>query len=294
MNDVYRAPAKVNLHLAITDVLDDGYHTLDTSFVYVDVYDELTITLSDSLQVQCSDAALSGEQNLVHQVLSAFQKKYDVKQGLKVFVDKKIPSQAGLGGGSSDAASALMAANHLWGVNCSTTALIEFSTPFGADIPCFIFGEASLATGIGEKLLPYPGQISEQYIVLAWPGEGVSTVKAFKHYDTNLIHALTEEKASATVRARSDVAAFELGYNDLELSAISLCLPLDLMLSEMREKSERAWMSGSGSACVAISHSPEQAHVLANYLQNHSLATWVHVGHFVRYHPLQEKCSIGA
>ena len=294
MVDTYKAPAKVNLHLAITDIRADGYHVLDTSFVYVDVFDLLTIKLADTLQVQCSDKSLSGEQNLVYQVLQAFQQKHDVQQGLSVFVDKNIPAQAGLGGGSSDAATALMAANHYWGVNCSTSDLIQFSAPFGADIPCFVFGEASLAKGIGEELLPYPNKISEEYIVLAWPGEGVSTIKAFEHYDANHIHALTEEKASATVRARSGVEAFKLGYNDLELSAISLCSPLALMLSKMREKSERAWMSGSGSACVAICHSPEQARELASYLQDHSLASWVHIGHFVQQHPAQEKFSIGA
>lgn len=293
MNNVYPAPAKVNLHLAVTGVTDDGYHTLDTSFVYVDVGDTLRIQLSECLQVHCSDTTLRGENNLVYQVLAAFRQKYKVTQGLDVFIDKKLPAMAGLGGGSSDAATALWVANQLWSVACSLEELIDFSVRFGADIPCFLYGRASQAYGIGEKLSVYQGAIPEQNIVLAWPGEGVSTAAAFSRFDQNKFHALTDEKTVATVRARSGAASFDLGYNDLEKSAASLCSPLLAMLTAMKEKSERAWMSGSGSACVAVCHSSEEAYALAKELQKHKLATWIHVGHFLPKHPLLA-CKIGA
>jgi len=288
----YPAPAKVNLHLAITDVLPDGYHRLDTSFVYVDVQDDLTITLSDILEVTCSEAALNGEHNLVFQVLQAFQKKYAVKLGLKVFVDKHLPSQAGLGGGSSDAATALMAANTLWGVNVSKAELIAFAKPFGADIPCFLFGQASLAGGVGEQLTPYSSLIPSEFVVLAWPGEGVSTEAAFQQFDKNKFHALTDEISEAKVRARSDAGNFELGYNDLEDSAVSLCAPLKKLLSVMRENAVRSWMSGSGSACVALCQSEEKAKELVDLLNQKALVSWVYIGHFQNIHPFDHK--IGA
>jgi len=294
MSDIYPAPAKVNLHLAITNVREDGYHALDTSFVYVDIGDILHITLADRLEVRCSDAVLSGEKNLVHQVLAGFKEEYNVQLGLDVHIEKRLPSQAGLGGGSSDAATALMVANRLWGVGCGVDELIQFAVGYGADIPCFLFGQASSAKGVGEQLTPYLGDVPSQNIVLAWPGVGVSTVRAFQHYDENKFHALTGEKVDATVRARSDVVDFELGHNDLEESASSLCEPLAAMLMRMREKSERAWMSGSGSACVAICDSSEQAKELVNDLRDSSLATWVHVGSFYQKHPVQEGCYIGA
>jgi len=294
MSDMYPAPAKVNLHLAITDVREDGYHALDTSFVYVDVGDILHINLADRLEVRCSDAALSGEKNLVYQVLAAFKKKYNIQLGLDVYIEKVLPSQAGLGGGSSDAATALMVANRLWDVGCDVDELIHFAVVYGADIPCFLFGQASSALGVGDKLIPYLDDVPLQNIVLAWPGAGVSTARAFQYYDENNSHALTEEKSAAKVRARSDGLGFELGYNDLEPSAISLCKPLAAMLMRMREKSERAWMSGSGSACVAVCHSSKQAQELVRDLQNSSLATWVHMGRFCHKHPVQEGCHIGA
>ena len=293
MNKVYPAPAKVNLHLAVTGVTANGYHTLDTSFVYVDVGDSLTIVLSEHLDVRCSNEALSGEQNLVYQVLSAFRREHQVDAGLDVFIDKKLPAMAGLGGGSSDAATALWVANQLWNVECTVEELIDFSVSFGADIPCFLFGKASQAYGVGEKLSVYKGVVPQQNIVLAWPGEGVSTAAAFTHFDQNEFHALTDEKTVATVRARSGAASFDLGYNDLEKSAATLCSPLLAMLTTMKEKSERAWMSGSGSACVAVCHSSKQACELAKDLQKHKLATWIHTGYFLPEHPLLA-CKIGA
>ncbi len=298
MSHKYAAPAKVNLHLAVTRTREDGYHELDTSFVYVDVGDTLTIKSADDLHVRCSDESLDGEQNLVYQVLKAFGQKFQTKfqfnLGLDVFIEKKLPSQAGLGGGSSDAATALMVANVLWGIDCSKEELIAFATPFGADIPCFLFGQASMAKGVGENLLPYTEEIPTQFVVLAWPGVGVSTAKAFAHFDENKFHALTDEKAAAKVRARSDDGSFELGFNDLEQSAISLCSPLAMLLQSMREKSDRAWMSGSGSACVALCDSSKQAEELVGFLQEEALAAWVHIGHFVLKHPLQSKNDIGA
>jgi len=288
----YPAPAKVNLHLAITACLPNGYHTLDTSFVYVDVHDNLTITLSDTLEVTCSETALNGDQNLVFQVLRAFKEAHAVALGLNVYIDKQLPSQAGLGGGSSDAAAALMVANKLWQVNASQDELISFAKYFGADIPCFLFGQASLAVGVGERLTPYLSGIPREFVVLAWPGEGVSTAAAFHQFDKNEFHALTDEKSKAKVRARSDAGNFQLGYNDLERSAISLCAPLKKLLGVMRENAVRAWMSGSGSACVALCKSEDEARMLVDLLNQEALVSWVHVGHFQDMHPLINK--IGA
>jgi len=289
MVKIYDAPAKVNLHLAITDVRDDGYHVLDTSFVYVDIADKLHIQAADDLLVTCSNPDFSGENNLVHQVLQAFRSQFAVSKGLSVHVEKYLPAQAGLGGGSSDAATALMVANKMWGVGCDTAALITFATPFGADIPCFLFQQASLASGIGEDLKLYKQLIPQQHVVLAWPGAGISTVAAFQHYDQQKKSLLTQDKRDANLRSRSGTMAFKVGFNDLEQSALSLCSPLAGMLSAMREKSERAWMSGSGSACVALCSSPEQANVLAVDLQQQGLASWTFVGRFLREHPFYEQ-----
>lgn len=284
----YPAPAKINLHLKITGIRGDGYHMLDTSFAYVDAFDQLTIEPSERLEVTCSDAALSGEKNLVHRVLQALQERFGVSQGARVHIDKQIPAQAGLGGGSSDAATALLALNRIWKLNLATDQLIDFATPFGADIPCFLFGEASIAGGIGERLVRFPGELPESHILLAYPGTGLSTPAVFGHFDSHHpgLDTLTLQSGVDTIRARSDGA---IGENDLEASACALSGEVAQLLADMREHTELAWMSGSGSTCIALFDGREQAEAESRRLLEKKLATWTHVGRVLREHPLREQ-----
>jgi 4-diphosphocytidyl-2-C-methyl-D-erythritol kinase len=283
MNITLPAPAKINLHLHITGSRSDGMHELDTGFVFTQACDELYFTDSDTLQVTCSNPRLSGERNLVFQLLHAFRIKYHVRQGLAVHVEKRLPEQSGLGGGSSDAATALLAANHIWDTRISIEEMIEFATPFGADIPCFLYGRASLARGIGEKLVDYPAPLPEQILLLAWPGSGLSTADVFRHFDST-DHALTPYGGVDTMRRDSAC----LGSNDLEASACRLSPDVRQLLDCMRQQTEFAWMSGSGSACAALFDDEKQANAMAEKLKHQSLATWVHIGKMIAIHPVQE------
>lgn len=294
------APAKINLHLNITNILSDGRHELDTSFAFVDICDTLHITASKQLSVGCSIASLSGDNNLVFRVLQALKEQYSIPQGLDVYIDKKLPAEAGLGGGSSDAASALLAANQLWGLKLSKQDLIEFSACFGADIPCFLFGKASLATGIGEKLVPYPEAMPSTYICLARPANGLSTKAVFQHFDrqnSKVFHAqkeiskhtssqspLTHQESADTIRAASQ-GKVSIGENALEKSATALLPEVGLLLQAMRQKVALAWMSGSGSTCIALCSTQQQALLLANNLQQDGLADWTHAGRLLNKHP---------
>lgn len=310
-SDIVLAPAKINLHLNITGILPDGRHALDTSFAFVDVCDTLHITASKQLSVDCSITSLSGEKNLVFQVLQALKEKYHVQQGLNVYIDKKLPAEAGLGGGSSDAASALLAANQRWELQLSKQELINFSASFGADIPCFLFGKASLATGIGEKLTPYPEAMPSSYICLARPTKGLSTKEVFQHFDKqekglNLLllkdnnkpsetkiearklcekqSPLTHQASADTMRAASQ-GKVSIGENVLEESAIALLPEVGLLLQAMRQKANLAWMSGSGSTCIALCSTQQQAILLANDLQQKGFASWTHAGRLLNKHP---------
>ncbi|MDQ6990548.1 MAG: 4-(cytidine 5'-diphospho)-2-C-methyl-D-erythritol kinase [Mariprofundaceae bacterium] len=278
------APAKINLHLHVTEMLDDGRHALDTSFVYVDVYDVLTLRLSKEITVECNIDALSGHKNLVFQVLFALQKKYQVNQGLHVKIEKNLPHEAGLGGGSSDAASALLAANVLWDLHLTTEALIAFATPFGADIPCFLFGQASLAKGVGEDLSVYPESLPNGYICLAKPKKGLSTRDVFHQFDRSQDFLLTKQKPGDKVRPASR-AYTPIGSNDLEGSAATLLPMISSVLSNMRLSSKQAWMSGSGSTCIGLCSSKLEATQLADHLQHEGLVSWTHVGQLLKTHP---------
>jgi len=283
MNLTLPAPAKINLHLHIRGRHSDGMHELDTAFAFTQACDELHFTDSETLQVTCSLPHLSGERNLVFQLLHAFKAKHHIEQGLAIHIKKKLPEQSGLGGGSSNAATALLAANHIWNTKLSIKEMIEFAAPFGADIPCFLYGRASMAHGIGEKLLPYPTPLPEQTLLLAWPGVGLSTAEVFRHFDST-DHALTPSEVLDTMRRDSA----DLGSNDLEASACSLSPDVRRLLDCMRQQTEFAWMSGSGSACAALFDDDRQASATAEKLKRQNLATWVHIGKMITTHPVQE------
>jgi len=283
------APAKINLYLHITGRRSDGMHELDTAFAFTQACDELHFTDCDSLQITCSLSHLSGEKNLVFQLLHAFRTRYHMRQGLAVHIDKKLPEQSGLGGGSSDAATALLAANHLWGAHASIDAMIEFAAPFGADIPCFLYGKACLARGIGEKLADYPAPLPEQVLLLAWPGTGLSTSDVFRHFDSS-DRTLTPSGVLDTMRRNSP----DSGNNDLEASACSLSPDVKRLLDCMRQQTKYAWMSGSGSTCAALFDNKKQANAMVVKLKHKNLATWMHVGKIIATHPVQMNSDVCA
>jgi len=290
------APAKINLHLHIRSVLEGGMHELDTSFAFTEAHDLLHFRPADTIEVSCSEIHLGGEHNLIHRVLTALQQQQRVNQGLSVHIDKRLPEQAGLGGGSSDAATALMYANKVWNCNLSAAQLIDFAAPFGADIPCFLYGRASLASGIGERLMDYPEPLPDQTLLLAWPGSGLSTAAVFKYFDEHMpdplvsapetrqpTAALTGSGGLDTMRRDSVI----IGHNDLEASACILNPQVADLLHFLRSHAERAWMSGSGSACVALLPEKQQADDLADLLLTKGLAAWTHSGRLVERHPVQ-------
>lgn len=280
---VLLAPAKINLHLWVTGLLDDGRHTLDTSFAYVDVYDRLHIQTCDTLEVHCSNPALDGESNLVYHVLHALRQRYGIDAGLDVYIDKCIPDQAGLGGGSSDAATALLAACSLWRIPISLHELMAFATPWGADIPCFLFGQTSHATGIGEQLQCNPNPLPGGAVCLAKPASGLSTKAVFEHFDG--YDALTIQTMLASVRAASLQGCF-VGQNMLEPSACSLLPELKTLLRSLRKFSQTAWMTGSGSCCVALCQQQDEAKKLAEHVKADQHANWTIVGRLLDKHPL--------
>ncbi|MDQ6986442.1 MAG: 4-(cytidine 5'-diphospho)-2-C-methyl-D-erythritol kinase [Mariprofundaceae bacterium] len=310
------APAKINLHLRITGITADDYHLLDTSFVYTDACDVLHIDTSESLEISCSDPSLNGADNLVFHVLDALRRKYRIHQGLRVHVEKKLPMQAGLGGGSSDAATALIAANHLWKLGLNSRQLIAFATPFGADIPCFLFGQASLASGIGEQLSPLDISTiiapKRQHIVLAHPGVGLSTAAVFQRFDSEFTannnaksSQLTPSGTKATIRASltgdsgglladehktapesAIPIEFSLGENALESVSCAMCPQLARLLACLRREQAKSWMSGSGTACISLCENAESGTQIADRLRAEDTAVWHHVGSLLPRHPL--------
>jgi 4-diphosphocytidyl-2-C-methyl-D-erythritol kinase len=178
------APAKLNLFLHIVGRRPDGYHELQTCFQFVDLCDDIHIGVrSDGAIRRLRGAAgVSSEEDLCVRAARALQAASGCALGATIDVVKRIPMGAGLGGGSSDAATCLVALNRLWGVNLPTARLAELGLKLGADVPVFVHGRAAWAEGVGERLTPlFPPQAPPEvnYLILK-PKVFVSTAEVFQ------------------------------------------------------------------------------------------------------------------
>lgn len=191
MKCVEKAYAKVNLTLAVGEKRLDGYHEVVSVMQRVSLCDTLTAEQTrEGITLTCSDPALpSGEENLAHRAASLFFRETGIAGGAALTLEKRIPSQAGLGGGSSDAASALLALRKLYAPALSDTELETMAAALGSDVPFFIRGGTQLATGRGEVLSPLP-PLTDGWFVIVKPTESFSTPAMYRRLD-NLPPACT-------------------------------------------------------------------------------------------------------
>ena len=248
---VLPAPAKLNLFLHVTGRREDGYHELQTLFQLLDYGDELAFTHRGdgevSLQIDGSDALadLPVTDNLVLRAAQALQARSgDTRHGADIRLLKRLPTGGGLGGGSSDAATALLGLNALWDLRLSVDALAQIGATLGADVPVFVRGNSAWAEGIGEALTPV--ELPERWYLVIHPGCSVSTASVFAHPQlTRNSHAIT-------------IAAFFAGdtRNDCENLVRRLAEPVDKALIWLQNFGE-ASLTGTG-ACVFAGFATEQ------------------------------------
>lgn len=177
--DSWPAPAKLNLFLHITGQRPDGYHLLQTVFQFVDFCDELSFVLRDDGLITRPEGAqgVPAEQDLVVRAARALQVASGSRRGADIRVLKRIPMGAGLGGGSSDAATVLVALNQLWGLGLATDQLAQIGLTLGADVPVFVRGVAAWAEGVGERLSPVT--LPEPWYAVIAPDAAVPTAEIF-------------------------------------------------------------------------------------------------------------------
>lgn len=174
------SPAKLNLFLYITGQRSDGYHELQTLFQFLDYGDTLTIipTPNNQIQLLTPIAGVSNENNLITKAANLLKQHTHYTGGADISIDKILPMGGGLGGGSSNAATTLVALNKLWNCQLSQQQLAELGVQLGADVPIFIYGHAAFAEGIGEKL--QPASPEEKWYLVANPGISIPTEIIFK------------------------------------------------------------------------------------------------------------------
>lgn len=180
---VIKAPAKVNMALDIKGIRQDGYHEMQMINHSISLHDTLLIRHSDAFDLTCSDHRIpTDERNTVFRIYKALKKEYALDKAVQIHIEKRIPSQAGLAGGSTDAAAALRGMNDLFGLNLSLQQMIDLSMYIGADIPYCLVGGCALVSGLGEKLEVLP-PLPPLWILLIKPSIAISTPWAFEQID---------------------------------------------------------------------------------------------------------------
>ncbi len=250
------APAKINLFLHIVGRRSDGYHLLESLFVLIDWCDTITLTRrADADIVRVGDVAGVAEaHDLAVRAAHALQDATASRDGVTIEIVKRIPQGAGLGGGSSDAASVLLALNRLWSVRLPRSELASIGASLGADVPFFVGGESALARGIGDVLTPV--SIPAYWLALAVPSIRVATSSVFAALQ------LTPMPSSAKMNVFSE----GYGRNDLEATASALFAAIGKARTALSQASPNARMTGSGGCVFATFSSERGAHDALRHL----------------------------
>ena len=246
------APAKLNLMLQIVGRRPDGYHLLQTLCQLLDFGDRLRFSPRSDGELRLSgNGPATG--NLAHRAAEALRRTAKVKAGADIHIDKRIPVGAGLGGGSSDAATTLVALNRIWGVGYDTDKLARIGLGLGADVPLFVRGQTAWVEGIGEKL--HPLRTPARFFSVVHCGEALSTTEVFRHPQL--------PRAGHPLASPEDWRGLR-GHNDCFAVSSLLCPPIGEALRWVQSQSglEYAGMSGSGAAvfgCFTQRRAAEQA-----------------------------------
>jgi 4-diphosphocytidyl-2-C-methyl-D-erythritol kinase len=283
------APAKLNLFLHVTGRRPDGYHTLESLFVLIDWCDTLHIERTSTGEITREDLNEPlPEEDLTLRAARLLQKHTGTAWGAHIAVQKSIPTQAGLGGGSSDAATVLLALTRLWQLPCTLEDLCQLGLSLGADIPFFLQGQgAAFVKGIGEQVSPVqlPAFAYAGHWVVAKPSLGLSTKSVFSSPALcRNTPALADLPAlPQLLQLSQDKDLLSLGHNDLQPVALALCPGLAVGLDWLAAQGLKGRMSGSGTALFA--HNPQAVKLqtpLAGWqlkacqlLKAHPLAKWV-------------------
>jgi len=270
-----KAPAKLNLMLQITGRRENGYHNLQTVFQFIGLYDQLIFHKTPrSIRRIRGNEDIDPQQDLILRAAQLLQLHSGTRLGADISIDKKIPVGGGLGGGSSDAATTLMALNRLWELGLSRRELQQIGLQLGADVPVFIFGQSAWAEGVGEHLEAI--NLPEPWYLILHPQIFVSTQEIFssKH--------LTRDCHPITIRAFLDGS----GENVCQTVACKLYPEIQLAINWLSQFSP-ARMTGTGSCIFAIFDSAEKANIVKSQIPDQ----WIgYVARGMNINPVASAC----
>jgi 4-diphosphocytidyl-2-C-methyl-D-erythritol kinase len=276
-----RACAKINLTLRVLGLRGDGYHELRTAFQTLALHDTLTFHPRRGPFVLTADdpSCPLDESNLVWKAAAALwtaASRQGELSGVRVHLRKRIPAEAGLGGGSSDAAATLLALRVLWRSRTSDAELDEVARSLGADVPCFLRGGTLLGLERGDLLFPLP-DVPPAFVVLARPDFGVSTRDAYRWWDESAAgRAPAKRPGGIAAEAPIDIIPASEWVNDLEAPVVARHPEIGRLVASLRRSgAKHAAMSGSGSAVFGLFSQQPDAAAAARQLEQRRARVWV-------------------
>lgn len=253
------SPAKLNLFLHITGRRADGYHNLQTLFQLLDYGDTLSFTPNSQgrISLQPEIPGVAFEQNLIIKAVRALEPFKSHSDGVDIQLEKRLPMGGGIGGGSSNAATTLVALNYLWGCNLGKAQLQQIGLMLGADVPVFINAQTAWAEGVGEALMPI--KTPSKWFLVVQPDCHVSTAEIFSHKD------LTRDTSAIKVAAFLERG----GKNDCEALVKTLYPAVNKAVTWLQKFDRNAKMTGTGACVFASFDSAEEAQQVQALLPKH-------------------------
>ncbi len=254
---VWPCPAKLNLFLQVTGQRSDGYHLLQSYFQLLDFGDQLRITpqASGEIDFSCSNPQLQNEQNLVVKAAQLLKTESQTPLGASIHLDKYLPIGGGVGGGSSNCATCLLALNYLWELGFSLDQLAELGQSLGADVPFFIRGQSGFVEGIGEQITPI--SLPQAYFLVVQPACSVSTGEIFSN------PLLTRNSKAITIRDLKTLGLPFDGFNTLQPLVVDSYPLVKETLEWLQSHTSHARMTGSGSSLFSVFDNQQEASKIA-------------------------------
>ena len=247
----------MNLRLRVFGKRVDGYHELDTVFQTVSLHDTIEFSLSQQPHIVLSsnDRSLPvDESNLVVRAAKVLQDRFGANSGARICLQKRIPTQAGLGGGSADAAATLLGLAQLWEVNCSKEELMMIASQLGADVPFFFYGGTARASGIGEQIEPLE-DIEQRFLLILKPNANISTADAYRALDERSLTSPNSKTILSTSEATADSDKIDLANLTNDFEAVVFDLEPEIRKAKnalLKAGADAALLAGSGSAVFGI------------------------------------------
>lgn len=268
-----KAFAKINLSLDINGVDDRGYHTLESVFLPIDFYDIIEIKKSKKMKYSCNKwYVFFNEKNTIVKAVNYMKDKYNIKDNFQVHLSKIIPTQAGLGGGSADAAAVIRILNKMYKLEMSKEEIKQACMFIGSDVLFTYYNKPAYVKSFGEDI-SFINVVNKYYVLLVKPAFGISTKKSYNKLDMNVCAHPNIKKLVSYLKKGKDIN--ELLGNSLEQSSSTLKPEINKIKKQIIEKGgENALMSGSGSCIFSISTNKKRIEVLASSMKK--------IGYFVR------------